>query len=173
MEIYVGGFAINKADSNVLARDSLPPNPAQSTESKVLAQVYWWLYDQTLKTGHVADLTVRVYGRGLSINLSTYQLLRQYQWLNHEVISVCMTLLDRRYNRLARYDDFVTIREPSKYYAIIPDTQILVDLQRIARRKHKHPVRHQVQGVDDGLQFLKPPLDTGRLLLPHLDLPDL
>ncbi|KAF9592933.1 hypothetical protein IFM89_019138 [Coptis chinensis] len=46
--------------------------------------VYWWLYDQTLKTGHAADLTVRVYGRGLSINLSTYQLLRQYQWLNHE-----------------------------------------------------------------------------------------
>ncbi|KAF9588615.1 hypothetical protein IFM89_013702 [Coptis chinensis] len=93
--------------------------------------VYWWLYDQTLKTGHAADLTVRVYGRGLSINLSTYQLLRQYQWLNHEVISVYMTLLDKRYNRLARYDDFVTIREQSKYYAIISDTQMLVYMESL------------------------------------------
>ncbi|KAF9602982.1 hypothetical protein IFM89_032985, partial [Coptis chinensis] len=135
--------------------------------------VYWWLYDQTLKTGHAADLTVRVYGRWLSIKLSTYQLLRQYQWLNHEVISVYMTLLDKHYNRLPRYEDFVTIRELSKYYSIIPDTQMLVDLQRIARGKHTHPIRHQVKGVDDGLQSLKPPLDTGRLLLPHLDLPDL
>ncbi|KAF9597563.1 hypothetical protein IFM89_019881 [Coptis chinensis] len=101
------------------------------TESKVLAQVYWWLYDQTLKTGHAADLTVRVYGWGLSINLSTYQLLRQYQWLNHEVISVYITLLDRHYSRLARYDDFMTIHEPSKYYAIIPDTQMLVYMESL------------------------------------------
>ncbi|KAF9625665.1 hypothetical protein IFM89_025226 [Coptis chinensis] len=93
--------------------------------------VYWWLYDQTLKTGHAADLTVKVYGRGLSINLNTYQLLRQYQWLNYKVISVYMTLLDRHYNRLARYDDFVTIREPSKYYTIIPDTQMLVYMESL------------------------------------------
>ncbi|KAF9595812.1 hypothetical protein IFM89_004750 [Coptis chinensis] len=89
------------------------------------------LYDQTLKIGHAVDLNVKVYGRGLSINLSTYQLLRQYQWLNHEIISVYMTLLDKRYNRLARYEDFVTIREPSEYYAIIPDTQMLVYMESL------------------------------------------
>ncbi|KAF9607201.1 hypothetical protein IFM89_033408, partial [Coptis chinensis] len=33
------------------------------------------------------------------------------------------------YNRLAQYDNFVTIREPSKYYAIIPDTQMLVYME--------------------------------------------
>ncbi|KAF9607689.1 hypothetical protein IFM89_038160 [Coptis chinensis] len=48
-----------------------------------------------------------------------------------KVISVYMTLLDRRYNRLARYDDFMTIREPSKYYAIIPDTQMLVYMESL------------------------------------------
>ncbi|KAF9601181.1 hypothetical protein IFM89_017129 [Coptis chinensis] len=89
------------------------------------------LYGQTLKTGHAADLTVRVYGRGMSINLSTYQLLRQYQWLNHEVILVYMTLLDNCYNRLERYEDFVTIRELSKYYAIILDTQMLVYMESL------------------------------------------
>ncbi|KAF9623205.1 hypothetical protein IFM89_000046, partial [Coptis chinensis] len=47
------------------------------------------------------------------------------------VISVYMTLLDRCYNRLARYDDFVTIREPSKYYAIISDTQMLVYIESL------------------------------------------
>ncbi|KAF9607397.1 hypothetical protein IFM89_034630 [Coptis chinensis] len=125
------GLPLIKRNPTVLARHSLPLNPAQSTESKVLAQVYWWLYDQTLKTGHAADLTVRVYGRGLSIKLSTYQLLRKYQWLNHEVISVYMTLLDRRYNKLARYEDFVTIREPLKYYLIIPDTQMLVYMESL------------------------------------------
>ncbi|KAF9596351.1 hypothetical protein IFM89_009029, partial [Coptis chinensis] len=47
------------------------------------------------------------------------------------VISVYMTFLDRHYNRLARYDDFVTIRELSKYYAIIPDTQMLVYMESL------------------------------------------
>ncbi|KAF9607285.1 hypothetical protein IFM89_033492 [Coptis chinensis] len=102
-----------------------------STESKVFAQVYWWLYDQTLKTRHAADLTVRVYGRGLSINLGTYQFLRQYQWLNHEVISVYMVLLERCDNTLVRYEDFVTIREASEYYTIIPDTQMLVYMESL------------------------------------------
>ncbi|KAF9617550.1 hypothetical protein IFM89_037362, partial [Coptis chinensis] len=71
------------------------------------------------------------HGRELSINLSTYQLLRQYQWLNHEIISVYMTLLDRRYNRLARYEDSVAILEPLEYYAIIPDTQMLVYMESL------------------------------------------
>ncbi|KAF9607671.1 hypothetical protein IFM89_038142, partial [Coptis chinensis] len=234
LEVMSVGLPLINRNPTILARHILPPNPAQSTESKVLAQVYWWLYDQTLKIGHDADLTVRVisvymtlldkrynrlaryddfvtireplkyytiipdtqilvymeslyatvgetlidrsltaeekisvlasnmswslrltfkelleenmqtlkighavdltvrvYGRGLSINLSSYQLLRQYQWLNHEVISVYMTLLDKRYNRLARYDDFVTICEPLKYYTIIPDTQILVYMESL------------------------------------------
>ncbi|KAF9600331.1 hypothetical protein IFM89_007049 [Coptis chinensis] len=42
-----------------------------------------------------------------------------------------MSLLDRRYNILAQYEDFVTIREPSKYYAIIPDTQMLVYMESL------------------------------------------
>ncbi|KAF9604075.1 hypothetical protein IFM89_001961 [Coptis chinensis] len=131
LEVMSVGLPLIKWNPTVLARHSLPLNPAQSTKSKVLAQVYWWLYDQTLKTGHAADLTVRVYGRGLSIKLSTYRHLDDYRWLNHEVILVYMTLLDRRYNRLARYEDFVTICEPSKYYAIIPDTQMLVYMESL------------------------------------------
>ncbi|KAF9607837.1 hypothetical protein IFM89_002054 [Coptis chinensis] len=79
LEVMLVGLPLIKRNPTVTPRHCLPPNPAQSTESKVLAQV----------------------------------------------ISVYMTLLDRRYNRLAWYEDFVTIHEPSKYYAIIPDTQML------------------------------------------------
>ncbi|KAF9624965.1 hypothetical protein IFM89_016597 [Coptis chinensis] len=108
MEVMSMGFPLIKRNPTVIPRHSLPPYPTQSTESKVLVQVYWWLYDQTLKTGHVVDLTIRVY-----------------------VISVYKTLLDRCYNKIARYEDFLTIREPSKYYAIIPDTQMLVYMESL------------------------------------------
>ncbi|KAF9623210.1 hypothetical protein IFM89_000051 [Coptis chinensis] len=58
LEVMSVGLPLIKQNPTVLARHSLPPNPAQSTKSKVLTQVYWWLYDQTLKTGHAADLTI-------------------------------------------------------------------------------------------------------------------
>ncbi|KAF9587922.1 hypothetical protein IFM89_006176 [Coptis chinensis] len=123
MEVMSVGLPLIKRNPIVTPRHSLRLNPTQRTESKVLAQVYWWLYDQSLKTGHAVDL--------LPINLSTYQLLRQYQWLNHEVITVYMNILDRCYNKLARYEDVMTIRVPLEYYVIIPDTQMLVYMESL------------------------------------------